>query len=195
MGCNLPVLSKLLLLLSVTQLCPALCTPMGCSAPGSSVRGVFSQEHCSGLHFALRGSSRPIGAEAVPPTLTGGFLTTELPGRPSPKSTRRINCRFLTRSSRARTVGVGALILVTNSCKLKFKEDTGSHQNQSSLQFHYFRTSSGAFTARTLKSIKAKNNRPHSFEIISSRVRGGKHNKGSCELLEQHYFTLLFTGP
>ena len=30
---------------SVTQLCPALCDPMGCSPPGSSVHGILQKEY------------------------------------------------------------------------------------------------------------------------------------------------------
>ena len=33
----------------VTQSCPALCNPMHCSPPGSSVHGISQERYCSGL--------------------------------------------------------------------------------------------------------------------------------------------------
>ena len=44
----------------VTQSCPTLCDPVGCSLPGSSVHGIFQAIVWSGLPFrSPRGSSQP----------------------------------------------------------------------------------------------------------------------------------------
>ena len=44
----------------VAQSCPTLCKPMGCSPPGSSVRGILQARTLEwGCHFLLQGSSRP----------------------------------------------------------------------------------------------------------------------------------------
>ena len=40
---------------SVTQSCPALCDPMECSPPGSSVHGISRQEYWMGCHDLLHG--------------------------------------------------------------------------------------------------------------------------------------------
>ena len=44
----------------VAQACPALCNPMGCSLPGSSVYGIFQARVLEWLAISFsRGSSQP----------------------------------------------------------------------------------------------------------------------------------------
>ena len=65
------------------QLCPALCDPMGCSSPGSSVQednfpGKNTGTHC---HFFLQGTYPTQGLKLVSfasPDLADGFLTTSI---------------------------------------------------------------------------------------------------------------------
>ena len=47
----------------VTQSCPALCDPIECSPPGSSVHGILRQEYCSELPFPSLGDLRNPGME------------------------------------------------------------------------------------------------------------------------------------
>ena len=44
--------------------------------------GFSMQEYCSGLPFPSPGDPSDLGIEPVSPTLAGGFLTTEAPGKP-----------------------------------------------------------------------------------------------------------------
>ena len=62
----------------VAQLCPALCDPMDCSPPGSSVHGIL-QEYWSGLPFPSPGDLPDPGIEPASPALAGGLFTTEPP--------------------------------------------------------------------------------------------------------------------
>ena len=61
------------------QLCPALCNPMNCSPPGSSVRGILWARM---LEWVAMLSSRGIfqhrdrTESLVSPALAGGFFTT-----------------------------------------------------------------------------------------------------------------------
>ena len=67
---------------SVTQSCPTLCDPMVCSPPGSSVQGISQARTLEWVAmFSSRRSSDP-GTEPTSRALAGGFLTTELPGKP-----------------------------------------------------------------------------------------------------------------
>ena len=52
---------------SVFQLCLTLCDPTDCSPPGSSVRGIFQQEHWSGLPLPPPGDLPDPGIKPVPP--------------------------------------------------------------------------------------------------------------------------------
>ena len=78
------VLSTLELPLSAhAQSCPALCDPMDCSPPCSSVHGVPQARILEWVATAFsRGSSHPgIELESpASPALAGGFFTTEPPG-------------------------------------------------------------------------------------------------------------------
>ena len=59
----------------VAQLCPALCDPMDCSPPGSSVHG-------SGLPFPSPGDRPNPGIELRSPALQADSLPSERPGKP-----------------------------------------------------------------------------------------------------------------
>ena len=61
---------------------PALCNPMGCSPPGSSVQEFSRQEHWSGLPFPTPGNLPDPGIKLVSPALAGEFFTTKPPGKP-----------------------------------------------------------------------------------------------------------------
>ena len=63
----------------VTQACPALCGPVDCSPPGSSVHGILQARILEWVAMASsRGPSWPgIGpASLMSPALAGGFFTT-----------------------------------------------------------------------------------------------------------------------
>ena len=64
-----------------------LCDPVDCKPPGSSLSMEFSrQEYWSGLPFPTPGhllDPRVEPMSSTSPVLTGGFFTTELPGKPS----------------------------------------------------------------------------------------------------------------
>ena len=48
----------------VLQLCPALCDPMDCSPPGSSVHGILHKNTGVGCHFLLQGIFPTQGSNA-----------------------------------------------------------------------------------------------------------------------------------
>ena len=57
---------------------------MDCSPPGSSVPGISSEEHWSGLLFSFPGNLLNPGTEPESPELAGGFFfTTEPSGKPN----------------------------------------------------------------------------------------------------------------
>ena len=61
---------------SVTQLCPTLCNPMGCSSPGSPVHGIFQARVLEWIVISFSmGSSWSMDWTLVS-SLAGGFLTT-----------------------------------------------------------------------------------------------------------------------
>ena len=67
-----------------TQLCPALCDPMDCSLPGSSVHGIFQAITLERVAISYsRGSSQPRDQTASPIclALASRLLTTEPPGK------------------------------------------------------------------------------------------------------------------
>ena len=71
---------------SVAQSC-LLCDLMDCSLPGSSIHGNSQQEYWSGLPFHSPGDlpdPRIEPASLASPALTGGFFTTEPPGKSTP---------------------------------------------------------------------------------------------------------------
>jgi len=69
--------------------CVWLCNPIDCSVPGSSVHGIFWQEHWSGLPFPISGELPDPGinpASPISPALASDFFTTVLLGKPSAAS-------------------------------------------------------------------------------------------------------------
>ena len=63
----------------VTQSCPALCDPMDCSPPGSSVQGIFSGKNTEvDCYSLLQGSLPDPGIEPRPPA----FQAVSLPSEP-----------------------------------------------------------------------------------------------------------------
>ena len=63
-------------------LCPALCDPMNCRPPGSSVRGILQARVLEWVAMpSSRGSSRPWGTTRVSylSCIGGGFFTTSAP--------------------------------------------------------------------------------------------------------------------
>ena len=75
------VMSLLLNMLSMKllQLCPALCNPMACGLPGSSVLGFCRHEYWSGLLYPPPRDLPKQGIEPTSPELAGGFFTTHTP--------------------------------------------------------------------------------------------------------------------
>ena len=67
------------------QSCPALCNPMDCSPPSSSVHGILQARilECVAMP-SFRGFSDPgiEPASLTSPALAGGFFTTEPLGKP-----------------------------------------------------------------------------------------------------------------
>ena len=66
----------------VAQSCPALCDPMDCSLPGSSLHGISRQEYWSGQPFTSPGDLPNPGIEPRSPTLWADSLLSEPPGKP-----------------------------------------------------------------------------------------------------------------
>ena len=73
---------KRLCMCSVAKSCLALCNLMDCSAPGSSVRGIFQARklECVAIAFSRR-SSQPRDRTHIS-CLAGGFFTTVPSGKP-----------------------------------------------------------------------------------------------------------------
>ena len=68
----------------VTQSCPTLCNPMGCSPPGSSVRGILQARILGGWPCPSPDLPDPRIEPMSPefPALAGGFFTTVHLGSP-----------------------------------------------------------------------------------------------------------------
>ena len=82
---------------SVAKSYPALCNPMVCSLPGSSVHGI-SQARI--LDWVVISFSRDIpnpGIKPTSPSLACGFFTTEPPGKPNIKHTLKFKKKTKTR--------------------------------------------------------------------------------------------------
>ena len=63
---------------------PTLCSPMNCSPPESSVRGIPRKEYWSGLPFPILGDLPDPGIKLMSfasPALVGRFFTTVPPGK------------------------------------------------------------------------------------------------------------------
>ena len=65
----------LFVLSSVNKSCPALCDPVDCSPPGSSVQARI-------LQWVAISSPGDLPKTGTEPALAGGFFTTEPPGKP-----------------------------------------------------------------------------------------------------------------
>ena len=62
------------------QSCPTLCSPMGCSLPGSSVHGILQARIMEWVAMpSFRGSSQPRDGTCA--CIAGGFLTAVPPGK------------------------------------------------------------------------------------------------------------------
>ena len=72
----------------VTQLCPTLCDPMGCSPPHSSVLGMLQQEYWSGLPFPSPGDLADQGIKSGFPALQEDSLLSEPTRKPINPSTQ-----------------------------------------------------------------------------------------------------------
>ena len=66
----------------VTQACPTLCDPLGCSLPGSSDYGILQARYWSGWPFPSPGDLPNPGVKSAFPALAGRLFTTEPPGKP-----------------------------------------------------------------------------------------------------------------
>ena len=73
----------------VAQACPALCNPMDCSSPGSSVMGFSRQEYGRWVPFPSPGDLPDPGIEPRSPALKTDSLPSEPPGKPIYKEDRR----------------------------------------------------------------------------------------------------------
>ena len=77
---------------SVTQSCLALCDPMDCSPPGSSVRGILQTRM---LAWVAISSSRVLvnpGIESASLEFAGRVFTTEPPGKSIWRKHLVVNC-------------------------------------------------------------------------------------------------------
>ena len=75
-----------MLLLLAPNWCPTLCDRVDSSLPGSSAHGRFQARILERVRFPSPGNLLGPGLKLVTPALTGGFFSTEPPG----KSLRRI---------------------------------------------------------------------------------------------------------
>ena len=73
--------TRLSLAPSVAQLCPTLCYPMGCSPPGSSVRGVLQEEILEWGAIPFSGDVPDPGIEPRSRALQAESLPSEPPGK------------------------------------------------------------------------------------------------------------------
>ena len=66
---------------NLLQLCPAVCDPVDCSLPGSSVHGILQARILEWVAISFSGRSSPTGIEPAFPALAGRFFTAEPPGK------------------------------------------------------------------------------------------------------------------
>ena len=64
------------------QLCPTLCDPMDSSLPGSFVNGILQARILEWVSISFSRTLSDPGIEPMSPAQTGGFFTTEPPGKP-----------------------------------------------------------------------------------------------------------------
>ena len=65
--------------IEVTQSCPTLCDPVGCSLPGSSVHGIFKARVLEWVAVSFSGDLPNSGIELGSPTLQADTLPSETP--------------------------------------------------------------------------------------------------------------------
>ena len=66
--------------MKVAHSCPALCDPMNCSLPGSSVHGILQARILEWVAVPFSRGSSQAGTEPRSPTLQADFLLSEPPG-------------------------------------------------------------------------------------------------------------------
>ena len=67
----------------VTQSCPTLCDPVGCSLPGSSVHGILQARILEWVAIPSPGDLPNPGIKPGSPTLKADSLLSEPPGKPN----------------------------------------------------------------------------------------------------------------
>ena len=67
----------------VTQSCPALCDPVDCSLPGSSLHGIFQARILKWVAISFSGDIPDPGIKSGSPTLRVDALTSEPPEKPT----------------------------------------------------------------------------------------------------------------
>ena len=78
------MLISYLLLLLFTQACLILVTPWTVACQDPLSMGFLRREYWSGLPFSSPKDLPDLGIQPTSPAFTGGFFTTETPGKPSP---------------------------------------------------------------------------------------------------------------
>ena len=82
--CSLWYVHYVCVLCLVAQSCPALCDPMDCSPPGSSVHGNSpSKNRGVGCHALLQGNLPNPGIEPRSPAFQADSLLSKPPGKPT----------------------------------------------------------------------------------------------------------------
>ena len=62
--------------------CPALCDPVDCSLPGSSVHGIILAKILEWVAISSSGGSSQLRDPTCSFFIAGDFFTTEIPGKP-----------------------------------------------------------------------------------------------------------------
>ena len=83
----------------VAQLCPALCNPLDCSLPGSSVHGILQARILRGLPFPSPGNLLNPGTEPKTPALQAYSSLSESPGKPNYKKDAMTQIRHLSKGA------------------------------------------------------------------------------------------------
>jgi len=74
------------------QSCPALCNPIDCSPPGSSVHEIFQARILELVALSFAGDLPNPGLEPGSPALQADSLSTELQGQP--QLTKKLSSKF-----------------------------------------------------------------------------------------------------
>ena len=83
----------------VTQSCPALFDPMGCSPPDSSVHGILLARILEWVACPSPGDPPDPGIESRSPALQADSLLSEPPGKPLSVTCHVVNHKLMKRSS------------------------------------------------------------------------------------------------